>query len=133
MRGRRGKNRLQAKGFTLIEIMVAIAVVAAVFVSVYKLFSQAVTADGVARFYTVAPLLAQQKMAEISGGVISADDGGSGSFKDYPGYSWQVSALEVTSESLKTAVSDMKQVNITISADDDARRFSLRTYAFLRK
>lgn len=133
MRGCRGKSRIQVRGFTLIEIMMAVAVVAIAFVSFYRLFSQAVTADGVTRFYTVAPLLAQQKMAEISCGEVSADYGGSGAFENYPGYSWQVRTLDVVSESLGAAVSDMKQVDITISLNDDARRFSLRTYVFLRK
>jgi general secretion pathway protein I len=133
MREGRGKSRIQVNGFTLIEIMMAIAVVAIAFVSFYRLFSQAVTADGVSRFYTVAPLLAQQKMADIRRGEGSAGYDGSGSFENYPGYSWQVRTLDVTAQSLGAAVSDMKQVDITISLNDDARRFSLRAYVFLRK
>ena len=123
--------RLRRSGFTLIEIMVALAVVAIVFVSFYRLFSQAVTAEGVARFYTAAPLLAQQKMAEISSGIAPAGDGEYGTFANYPGYSWQVRILDVTSESLKKAVSDMKRVDIIISANDGGRSFSLRSYVFL--
>jgi hypothetical protein len=115
------------------EIMVAVAVVATVFVAAYKLFSQAIAAESVARFYTVAPLLAQQKMAEISGGIIPAETGGSGSFEKFPGYIWQVSTLDVSSETLKNAVTDLKQVNVTISAADDGRKFSMRGYVFLRK
>ncbi len=127
-----GGRRTRIKGFTLIEILVAIAVLAIAFVSFYRLFSQAIAADGVSRFYTIAPLLAQQKTAEISSGAVSADHDGSGSFEDYPGYNWQLHSFDVVSESLGTAVSDMKQVDITISVSNDTRRYDLRTYVFLR-
>lgn len=129
MMGEGGNSR---RGFTLIEIMVAIAVVAISFLSFYRLFSQTVAADSLIRFYTVAPLLAQQKMAEIISGTAPADYNGSGTFENYPGYRWQVRILEVSSESLGTAVADMKQVDLTIARDGDARSFPLRTYAFLR-
>ena len=119
-------------GFTLIEILVAMAVVATAFVSFYRLFSQSITADNEARFYTVAPLLAQQKMAEVTGGWSDAGYQGAGDFSQYPEYRWQVQSLDVVSETLGEAVADMKQVDVTIFlADDEARRFSLRTYAFL--
>ena len=132
MNEKAGRYRTGADGFTLIEIMVALTVVAIAFISFYRLFSQSIGADSVARFYTVAPLLAQEKLAEMNAGIISINYEDSGTFEDYPGFSWQARILDVTSEALKKAVSDMKQVDITISGQDDNRQFSLRAYVFLR-
>ncbi len=132
MKKNSGTGLRNSQGFTLIEIMVALAVVAIVFVSFYKLFSQAISADGAARFYTVAPLLAQQKMDEINGGIISATDGETGAFENHAEYTWQARITDLTSESLGKAVSDLKQVDIIISGQDDTRNFSLRSYVFLR-
>jgi general secretion pathway protein I len=112
--------------------MVALAIVAIAFLSFYRLFSQAIGADSAARFYTIAPLLAQQKITEINNGIISVNYDATGTFADYPGYTWQARMLDVSSETLKKAVSDMKQVDITISGGNDNRRFTLRSYVFLR-
>lgn len=133
MSGTYDTPRKRVRGFTLIEIMVAVAVVAIVFVSFYKLFSQSITADSTTRFYTIAPLLAQQKMTEIKDGITVTDYGGAGTFEKYPGYTWQVQILDLTSESLGKAVSDLKQVDITISGRDDSGKFSLRAYVYPRK
>jgi len=51
-------------GFTLLEVMVALAVMSIVLVSVYRMHSQSLTMNTAARFYTLAPMLAQGKMAE---------------------------------------------------------------------
>ncbi len=125
-------REIRVNGFSLIEIIVAMAVVAIAFVSFYRLFSQSVTADGVARFYTIAPLLAQEKMAEITGSGASPGINGAGTFDDYPGFRWEIVSTDVVSASLKRAVADMKQVDITISAEDGGITFSLRSYVFLR-
>ena len=131
MRKRKGHTRLRGKGFTLIEIMVAIAVVAGAFISIYSLFSHTIRAEGVSRFYTVAPMLAQQKMAEITGGIVSPGFEVSGDFENHPEYNWLVSTADVVSDSLGPAVADMKQVDVTISLDNDVRSYTLRAYAFL--
>ena len=65
-------------GFTLLEVMVALAVMAIVLVSVYRMHSQSLTMNTAARFYTLAPMLAQGKMAEqevLSSGAFTGDSG----------------------------------------------------------
>ena len=72
-------------------------------------------------------------MAEISEGVITVNYDGTGTFEDYPDYTWQVRIMDITSETLKKAVSDLKQVDIIISDRNDNRHFPLRSYVYLRK
>ena len=43
-------------GFTLLEVMIALAVMSIVLVSVYRMHSQSLTMNTAARFYTLAPL-----------------------------------------------------------------------------
>ncbi|NIW00139.1 prepilin-type N-terminal cleavage/methylation domain-containing protein, partial [Candidatus Saccharibacteria bacterium] len=93
------RRKQSTTGFTLLEVMVAMAVLSIVLVSVYRMHSQTLTMNTAARFYTQAPLLAQKKMAEVtttSSGIFASDSGDFG--EDFPGYSWQVSANEVSSE-----------------------------------
>ena len=128
-----GIGRL-AFGFTLLEVMVAMAVLAIVLVSVYRMHSQTLTMNTAARFYTQAPLLAQKKMAEVtttSSAIFASDSGDFG--ESYPGYSWEVSTNDVASEVLGEVANDLKRIDVIISYMDDQFTFSLTTYRFLRE
>ena len=121
-------------GFTLLEVMVAVAVMSIVLVSVYRMHSQSLTMNTAARFYTQAPLLAQSKMAAIetlSAGGFSEDSGDFG--EQFPGYNWKVSEKDVASEVLGTVAEDLKQIDVTVSYNDDQFSYNLRTYRFKRE
>jgi len=121
-------------GFTLLEVMVALAIMAIVLVSVYRLHSQTLSMSTTSRFYTQAPLLAQGKLAELTSDEalnLVSDAGDFG--EDFPGYTWQVSVVPVSSEALGEEAEDMKQIDLTVSFNNDENVFRLRTYRFLRK
>ena len=128
-----GRKRLTS-GFTLLEVMVAMAVMAIVLVSVYRMHSQTLTMNTAARFYTQAPLLAQKKMAEItttSSGIFASDSGDFG--EDFPGYSWQVSATDVFSELLGEVADDFKRIDVTVAYLNNQFSYRLTTYRFQRE
>jgi general secretion pathway protein I len=123
-----------AIGFTLLEVMVALAVMSIVLVSVYRMHSQSLTMITAARFYTLAPLLAQNKMAELE--TFSADgfSDNSGDFgEQYPGYSWQTSITDVSSEVLGEVANDLKRIDLTVSYNNNQFSYNLRTYRFQRE
>lgn len=124
----------RASGFTLLEVMVALAVMSIVLVSVYRMHSQSLTMNTAARFYTQAPLLAQSKMAAfeiLSEKGFPEDSGDFG--EQFPGYSWKVSQKDVTSEVLGTVAEDLKQIDVTVSYNDGQFSYNLRTYRFKRE
>jgi general secretion pathway protein I len=124
----------RAAGFTLLEVMVALAVMSIVLVSVYRMHSQSLTMNAAARFYTQAPLLAQSKIAAfetLSAKGFPEDSGDFG--EQFPGYSWKVSQKDVTSEVLGTVAEDLKQIDITVSYNDNQFSYNLRTYRFKRE
>ena len=123
-----------AFGFTLLEVMVALAVMSIVLVSVYRMHSQSLTMNTAARFYTLAPLLAQNKMAELetlSSGGFPDDSGDFG--EQYPGYDWQTSLVEVSSEVLGEVANDLKRIDLTVSYNNNQFSHSIRTYRFQRE
>jgi len=123
-----------ALGFTLLEVMIALAVMSIVLVSVYRMHSQSLTMNTAARFYTLAPLLAQNKMAELetlSSGGFPDDSGDFG--EQYPGYSWRTSLAEVSAEVLGEVADDLKRIDLTISYNNNQFSHSLRTYRFQRE
>ena len=123
-----------AFGFTLLEVMIALTVMSIVLVSVYRMHSQSLTMNTAARFYTLAPLLAQNKMAELE--ALSSDGfmDNSGDFgEQYPGYSWRTSLVDVSSEVLGEVADDIKQIDLIISYNDNQFLHSFRTYRFQRE
>jgi general secretion pathway protein I len=119
-------------GFTLLEVMIAMAIMAIVLVSVYRLHSQTLTMATANRFYTQAPLLAQSKMAQleaISSGVVSGD---SGDFGDkFPGYGWSVSTEEVSSEVLGEAAEELKRIDVTVTLNGNEYEHTIRLYRMM--
>ena len=119
-------------GFTLLEVMIAMAIMAIVLVSVYRLHSQTLSMTTANRFYTQAPLLAQSKMAQleaISSGVVSGD---SGDFGDkFPGYGWRVSTEDVSSEALGEAAEELKRIDVTVTLNGNEYEHTIRLYRMM--
>ena len=127
------EDRGRSFGFTLLEVMVALAVMSIVLVSVYRMHSQSLTMNTAAQFYTQAPLLAQSKMAEIEALSADAFPEDSGDFgEEFPGYGWKASIADVTSEILGEVAEDLKRVDITVSLNEDQFVYNLRMYRFQR-
>jgi general secretion pathway protein I len=121
----------RAAGFTLLEVMVALAVMSIVLVSVYRMHSQSLTMITAARFYTQAPLLAQSKMAELetlSAGGFAEDSGDFG--EQFPGYSWKTSVTDVNSEILGQTAENLKRIEVSVAFNENQFVYNLRTYRF---
>jgi general secretion pathway protein I len=122
-----------ARGFTLLEVMVSVAILSIVLVSVYKLHSQSLTLNTEARFYTQAPMLAQSKLSEMeanSESVFSSDFGDFG--ENFPGYAWKVEVEEIGIESLGEVSQDFKKIDVTVSYNENEFVYALRTYRIVR-
>jgi general secretion pathway protein I len=101
----------KTKGFTLIEVMIAMAILAAVLVVVFQLQSQSISMSTDSRFMTTAALLAQSKMAEVEAGSIvetSSKDGDFGT--DFPDYTWHLDIGD-------TQIPRFRRIEITIKND----------------
>jgi general secretion pathway protein I len=121
------------RGFTLLEIMVALSILAIVLVSVYRLHAQTVSMNNEVRFYATAPMLAQLKMAEIESENPEDMRDGSGDFGDeFPDYRWNMVIDAVESTALGNIAKDLKKIDLLISANNDKFTYSLRAYKYLK-
>ncbi|RJQ68476.1 MAG: prepilin-type N-terminal cleavage/methylation domain-containing protein [Desulfobacteraceae bacterium] len=117
-------------GFSLIEVLVALSIVTIALTSVYRLQSDTFRMSADARFYTLAPLLAQSKLAEIERqGLKNAADGSGDFGADYPGYAWAVHMEDVRSDLLKDAKHNLTRIDLTVTQNEEMH-FELRTYRF---
>ena len=118
------------RGFTILEVMVALAILSIALTTVYRLHGQTMEMSARARFYNLAPLLAQGKLAEIERQGLTEAADNSGDFGlTYPGYTWTVHIEEVSSDLLKEAQYHLVRLDIGIGQGTD-ETYQLRTYRF---
>ena len=122
------------EGFTLLEVMTAISIMAIALISVYKMHSQTIVMANTARFYTTAPFLAQSKISEIESKSDDELSDSSGDFGDkFPQYNYNISINDVESELLGNTTNDLKKIDIIISYNSDEFIYRLRTYRFVQE
>jgi len=99
----------KANGFTLIEVLFAMALLAIGLVAVYQSQSQSISMSTDSRFMTTAALLAQSKMVEVEAGSTLANHTEDGDFgSDYSQYIWH---LEVGD----TQLPQFKKIEVTVT------------------
>ena len=119
------------KGFTLLEIMVTVSIMAIVLVSIFDLHSQTISMNIDAKFYATAPFLAQTKLTERELTPLEDLLGDSGEFgADYPGFSWEINVEEVQPEGLTTSGIGFKKITVNIDFNDDELNYELVTYRY---
>ena len=120
-RVRRRWTLVRSRGFTLLEVMIAMAILAITLVALYQSQSQSISMASDSRFLTTASLLAQSRMAEFDAvdprGVVSAN----GDFgDDYPGYTWRLEVGSVEELPL------LKRFTLTVTQGRMAARNAYR-------
>ena len=119
-------------GFTLLEVMIAVTIIAIVLVAVFGSQSQSLSLANDAKFNTTAALLAQRKMAEVEIGNFQDLSSSSGDFgEDFPEYQWELTVSEVPLPGTGE-VEYLKQVDLIVFwGDQDQYRYRLRLYRFV--
>ncbi|MCI5130403.1 MAG: type II secretion system protein [Candidatus Electrothrix sp. EH2] len=97
-------KRLQT-GFTLLEVMVAVAIIAMTFVSLLGSQSQSISIADISRFETNAAMLAREKLTELQLDGFDELSSGSGQFADeFADYTWQTEVRELNEDA--TGIAD---------------------------
>jgi type II secretion system protein I len=84
-------ERRKAEGFTLLEVLIALAILSITLVALSRAQSQSLSVAGDSRSITTLCLLANAKMAEMEAKAFLGATTESGDFgTDFPDYAWQV-------------------------------------------
>jgi len=126
---------LRASGFTLLEVMVALCILAIVLLSVYRLHSQTISMSIESRFYTQAPLLARSALTrweEARKPELISDQGDFG--KEFPGYHWKIRVEDAPSPALGAPFArDMQRIDVLVTLNNGEYSYEFRTYRFVRE
>jgi general secretion pathway protein I len=128
-------SKKKVSGFTFLEVMVAVAILAITLTAVLRSQSQSISLASEAKFYTTVTLLAQDKMAEIEAkdlGTLRSESGDFG--EDFPGYTWDITVDNVFLDYPENVSDHLRQVTLTLSWEEsDHYQYSLKTYRFSPK
>jgi len=107
-------------GFTLLEVMIAMAIMAIALVAVYQSQSQSVSMASDSRFLTTASLLAQSRMAEIDADIRQAIAANGDFGEAFPDYRWQTEVGNVEEIPL------LRRITLTVTNSRMAKRNTYR-------
>jgi len=119
------------RGFSLLEVMIAVALIAIALVTLLGSQSQSVSFANSAKFETMAALLAQSKMSEITiqdADSLSSDSGNFGD--DYPGYAWEATVSDISIEGLDGISDYLKQIDLTVTWG--SYNYKIRLYHYVK-
>ena len=128
--GRR-KYFLSHNGFTLLEVMIAVSIVAIAFVTLIGSQSQSVSIAGQTRFAITSALLAQKQLTDIESadfGDVSSDGGDFG--ENYPGYKWKSEVSDLSEDDTGIEGSDgmLKAVDLIVTfGNDEGQSYAVRS------
>ncbi|MBU0973016.1 MAG: prepilin-type N-terminal cleavage/methylation domain-containing protein [Proteobacteria bacterium] len=129
------RHALDANGFTLLEIMVSIAILALVLVTLFRLQSSTLKLAGHGKFNGLAPFLARQQLAVLemdlkNPGNLSGDFG-----QTLKGYEWSCTiedaAFEEPSILSEQQLANLKRINLKITGPGKDRSYTLTTWRYL--
>lgn len=129
---------MRLSGFTLLEVMVALGIMAIVLTSVYRLQAQTLSMSLESRFTAQAPLLARSALTRYDETArreqrpLATDQGDFG--REFPGYAWKITVDEAPSQTLGADISrDMKRIQVLVTLNGGQYVYGMRSYRFVRE
>jgi len=119
-------------GFTLLEVMIAMAILAIALTSLFGSQSISVALATETRFNIQAPLLARMQLANFQSGKETFAD--SGDFGDeFPGFQWELQVedavfMESETLSLQELGDNLQHITLVVSWGDELYSYQLDSY-----
>jgi general secretion pathway protein I len=123
---------IKQNGFTLLEVMVSLSIIAIVLVSVLVSQTQSLSLQDETKFNTTAAMLAQQKISEIEIKKTNELTSDSGDFGvDFPNYYWEIVVQDVSLAGAEKFTKNLKQIDVNVRRGETKRYlYGLRFYRF---
>ncbi|HSL41031.1 MAG TPA: prepilin-type N-terminal cleavage/methylation domain-containing protein [Desulforhopalus sp.] len=122
-----------SRAFTLLEVMIALAIIATTLVTLFGSQARSLSLVVEAQFNNTAPLLAAGKLAELTAGDLPAADTEGDFGADFPGYRWQLTVADAVLEGLElpTGVADrLQRVELRLDGTAPGHSYTLVWYGF---
>lgn len=117
-----GRPVMDCRAFTLLEVMIALAILAIAMTSLFSSQSQSLSLAIEGKFNSVASFLAQEKLAEYEAGVSEILSGEGDFGEEFPGFTWKTEVSEPEMDVLtgaKELERPLQRIDLTIGWEND--------------
>jgi len=120
-------------GFTLLEIMISVSIIAIVFVSLFRMQSGTIDLAQGGKFNSMAPFLARKLLVDIEQDLTDRSEFAGNFGENYPGYEWvckittSFDGLDFLSE---TSHGNLKKIYLEISEKNRQKAYKITTWRF---
>jgi general secretion pathway protein I len=129
------------KGFTLLEVLIAISIIGIVFVSVFRMHAGNIRIVQCEKFYSIAPLLASKQLALIETDIMKYNNLSGDFGEEYQGYEWQCEINDMSSSSFdesisiidKDSVEKFKEIVLEVSGFNKEYLYKISTWRYFEK
>jgi general secretion pathway protein I len=124
------------KGFTLLEVMIAVALMAIALVTLIGSQAQSVAVMDDVRFQSIAAVLAREKLTDLRLLDFEQLGGETGNFEqDFEDFVWQTEVTDIPGYELGLTESEgmLKKIRVTISHREDSTQTITTETVFCRK
>jgi general secretion pathway protein I len=119
--------------FTLLEVMIAVSIIAIGLVALFGSQSRSLSLATEAHFNNIAPMLASLKLAELQSRIIPLENNEGDFDDDFSGYTWKIEVSDAplgSFETLENIQDTLQQVTLTVSWGETKYTYSLTHYEF---
>jgi general secretion pathway protein I len=120
-----------SRAFTLLEVMVAVSIIAVALVALFGSQSRSLSHATEAHFNIVAPMLASGKLAELKSSNEAPDNDERDFGEDFPGYRWKIETEDASftsPEGLANLTTPLQKVEVTVLWNETNFSYTLTYY-----
>ena len=125
---------MKRSGFTLLEVMVAMAILAIALTSLLGSQSQSLYAADEANFSMVSAFLAQEKMTELLAQEDYLTDSSGDFGQHHPGYFWRAEFVQSDFSEIETLEGTedlLGRIDLVVHTENERRSFTISRYVLL--
>ena len=123
------------KGFTLLEVMISVAIIALIFTSLFRMQSSTIELATAGKFNSIAPILARQLLVEIEQDLANWSEYEGDFGENFPGITWTCEILDSSFEELdfisEENQNSLKKIDIEITGSSGQRFYKISTWRFV--
>ncbi len=126
------KTVSKTQGFTLLEVMISVSIIALVFVSLFRMQSGTISLAQTGQFNTIAPILAAQLIAQVEQDAQNWSQSEGDFGESHSGFTWTCEIFDISLDALdfirEESADSLKKIHIKITGSGEQTTYEVTTW-----